>query len=59
MKLRQAFGRLVRRGDDRGVFVVLDSRLPSRMLSAFPPGLEAERCGLVEAIDAVSSFLSD
>ena len=59
MKLRQAFGRLVRRGEDRGVFVVLDSRLPSRMLSAFPPGLEAERCGLVEAIDAVSSFLSD
>ena len=58
MKLRQAFGRLVRRGDDRGVFVVLDSRLPSRMLSAFPPGLEAERCGLVEAIDTVSSFLS-
>ena len=59
MKLRQAFGRLVRRGDDRGVFVVLDSRLPSRMLSAFPQGLEAERCGLAHAIDTVSSFLSD
>jgi len=58
MKLRQAFGRLVRRGDDRGVFVVLDNRLPSRLLSAFPPGVVAERCGLAEAVKTVSSFLS-
>ena len=58
MKLRQAFGRLVRRGDDCGVFVVLDNRLPSRLLSAFPPGVVAERCGLAEAVKTVSSFLS-
>ncbi|MCE2517533.1 MAG: ATP-dependent DNA helicase [Alphaproteobacteria bacterium] len=59
MKLRQAFGRLVRRGDDRGVFVVLDSRLPTRMLSAFPPGVEVERCGLADAVRATRGFLRD
>jgi ATP-dependent DNA helicase DinG len=58
MRLRQAFGRLVRRGDDRGVFVVLDSRLPSRMLSAFPVGVEVERCGLAQAVSAVGDFLN-
>ena len=57
MKLRQAFGRLVRRGNDRGVFVVLDSRLPSRMLSAFPPGVSVERIGLAEAIRTTADFL--
>ena len=36
MKLRQAFGRLIRKADDRGVFVMLDSGLPTRLTSAFP-----------------------
>jgi len=57
MKLRQAFGRLVRRGDDRGVFVVLDSRLPSRLLSAFPKGIEVRRCGLADAVAETQRFL--
>jgi ATP-dependent DNA helicase DinG len=57
MKLRQAFGRLVRRGNDRGVFVILDNRLPSRMLSAFPPSVEIERRGLAEVIGIVGDFL--
>ncbi len=57
LKLRQAFGRLVRRADDRGVFVILDSRLPSRLLSAFPSGVEIKRCGLAEAIHDVKEFL--
>src|SRR5256885_1228507 len=34
--LRQAYGRLIRRADDRGVFVILDRAVPSRLLSAFP-----------------------
>ena len=38
LRLRQAFGRLIRRADDRGVFVLLDSRVPSRLFSAFPGG---------------------
>jgi ATP-dependent DNA helicase DinG len=57
LRLRQAFGRLIRRGDDRGVFVVLDSRLASRFCTAFPEGMTVARMGLVEAIDATSRFL--
>lgn len=57
LKLKQAFGRLVRRADDKGVFVLLDSRTPSRLLNAFPPGVSVERCGLAEAVDVVGGFL--
>ena len=57
MKLRQAFGRLVRRRTDRGVFVMLDSRLPTRLTSAFPADVEVQRLGLAEAIPAIRSFL--
>ena len=56
MKLRQAFGRLVRRRTDRGVFVMLDNRLPTRLTSAFPAEVEVQRLGLAEAIPAVRSF---
>ena len=47
-KLRQAFGRLIRRADDRGVFVLL-SPLPSRLYSSFP-GVTPERVTLAEAV---------
>lgn len=57
LRLKQAFGRLVRRADDKGVFVMLDSRTPSRLLNAFPPGVSVERIGLAEAVDAVGGFL--
>ena len=57
LRLKQAYGRLIRRADDRGVFVMLDSRLPSRLLGAFPPGVSIERVGLVEAITSVRDFL--
>ena len=56
-RLRQAFGRLIRRGDDRGVFVVLDPRLATRFCTAFPPGMTVARLGLVEAIEATAGFL--
>ena len=59
LKLRQAFGRLIRRGNDRGVFVMLDSRLPTRMTSAFPPGVEIQRIGLSEAIAQTRIFLGE
>ena len=57
LRLKQAYGRLIRRADDRGVFVMLDSRLPSRLLSAFPAGVSVERMGLKEAIVATRTFL--
>lgn len=56
LRLRQAFGRLIRSASDRGCFVVLDPRLASRFGTAFPDGITIERMGLVEAIEAVSSF---
>ncbi|MEE8173177.1 MAG: helicase C-terminal domain-containing protein, partial [Alphaproteobacteria bacterium] len=59
LKLKQAYGRLVRRADDRGVFVMLDSALPSRLHGAFPPEAPIERVGLAEAIAKVRQFLGD
>ncbi|GEO81714.1 DNA helicase [Pararhodospirillum oryzae] len=53
LRLKQAFGRLVRRAGDRGVFVMLDPRFPSRLGSAFPPGVAIERVGLAEAVAIV------
>jgi len=57
LRLRQAFGRLIRKRDDRGVFVVLDPRLASRFATAFPPGIPLARLGLVDAIERVREFL--
>ena len=56
-RLRQAFGRLIRAGADRGVFVLLDRRTPSRLLSAFPAGVEVSRVGLADAVAATRRFL--
>ncbi len=56
LRLRQAFGRLIRTDKDRGCFVILDPRLASRFATAFPPGVKIERMGLVEAIEAVAGF---
>jgi ATP-dependent DNA helicase DinG len=58
LRLKQAFGRLVRRADDHGVFVLLDPRLPSRLASAFPEGVRPLRVGLKEAIALTREFLS-
>jgi ATP-dependent DNA helicase DinG len=57
LKLAQAYGRLIRREDDRGVFVILDSRMPSRLAGAFPEGVEVQRVGLAEAIAGTAEFL--
>ncbi len=57
LRLRQAFGRLIRTATDRGVFVLLDRRTPSRLLNAFPPGVVVERIGLAEAAHLTTEFL--
>lgn len=56
LKLKQAFGRLIRRQSDQGVFVMLDSRLPSRLYGAFPKDAEVIKCGLHEAVSEIGSF---
>jgi len=58
LRLKQAFGRLVRRADDTGVFVLLDPLMPSRLAGAFPPGVEIQRVGLKEAIEQTREFLA-
>jgi ATP-dependent DNA helicase DinG len=58
LKLRQAFGRLIRRADDKGVFVMLDSGLPSKLHGAFPEGVIVERVGIAEAAKKIRSFLA-
>jgi ATP-dependent DNA helicase DinG len=57
LRLRQAFGRLIRNATDRGVFLLLDRQTPTRLLTAFPPGVEVRRVGLAEAAAAARAFL--
>jgi len=57
LRLRQAYGRLIRRADDRGVFVVLDRAVPSRLLAAFPDGVPIARVPLAYAAEATAHFL--
>ena len=52
-KLAQAFGRLIRRQGDRGLFVILSSALPSRLLTAFPPEVAVSRVTLDVALERV------
>lgn len=57
LRLKQAFGRLIRRADDRGVFICLDSMFPSRLLNAFPDNVLIERIGIAEAVQKTRFFL--
>lgn len=52
-RLAQAFGRLIRRADDRGVFVILSAAVPSRLLTCFPDGTLVQRTTLDGAIARV------
>jgi ATP-dependent DNA helicase DinG len=58
-RLAQAFGRLIRRADDRGTFVLIGPAVPSRLLAAFPPGTPIDRLGLDEAIAVVAAAHQD
>lgn len=57
-RLAQGFGRLIRRAGDRGLFVLLSSATPSRLLDAFPPGVPVSRIPLEEAVARVQDRLS-
>jgi ATP-dependent DNA helicase DinG len=57
-RLAQAFGRLIRRQGDCGVFVILSAAMPSRLLKAFPPGVPIHRLPLDEAIMRVEQRLA-
>lgn len=57
LRLKQAFGRLIRSETDRGVFVILDGACPTRLLTGLPPQIPAIRCGLKEAVEETRRFL--
>ena len=57
-RISQAFGRLIRRADDKGVFVMLDPAAPTRLFAGLPAGVTVRRVGLVEAIEEVAGFLN-
>lgn len=57
-RLAQAFGRLIRSKNDHGMFVVLSSAFPSRLLSAFPAGTPVTRLTLDEALQRVAASVS-
>lgn len=57
LRLRQAFGRLIRRASDRGVFVLLDRQAPTRLMSDFPAGVVVQRLGLAQAVSETAAFL--
>ncbi|MGH1402782.1 MAG: ATP-dependent DNA helicase [Alphaproteobacteria bacterium] len=56
-KIKQAFGRLIRHGNDTGVFVMLDSGFPSRLHSAFPDDVEVIKTGLSDICQEIRDFL--
>ncbi len=54
-RMAQAFGRLIRTQGDKGHFVLLSSAVPSRLLTAFPPGTPIRRVTLDEAVSTIQS----
>lgn len=57
LKLKQAYGRLIRSESDKGVFVMLDSGFPTRLCDAFPDGIDIQRIVLKDAVKEIKSFL--
>ncbi|WP_380872899.1 DNA helicase [Sphingomonas sp. DBB INV C78] len=55
-RLAQAFGRLIRRADDRGAFVLLSAATPTRLLDAFPAGVPVRRLTLDDAVARVAEI---
>jgi ATP-dependent DNA helicase DinG len=59
LRLKQAFGRLIRSQSDKGCFVILEPATPSRLLGTLPPETPVKRCGLAETIADVRNFLHE
>lgn len=58
LRLHQAFGRLIRREKDYGLFVLLDRRFSSRFAASFPVGTPIERVGLEQALEKAHAFFA-
>ncbi len=58
LKLRQAFGRIIRRDEDRGIFILLQSAVPSKFLLAFPKEIEVQKISLEEIVSNIKIFFN-
>ena len=59
LKMKQAFGRLIRKFDDKGIFILLDSAVPSKFLNAFPLNSEViKNVNENDAIKIVKDFFN-
>jgi ATP-dependent DNA helicase DinG len=54
-RLAQAFGRLIRRQQDCGQFVLMSPACPTRLLTAFPVGTPIHRVTLDQAVERVKN----
>jgi ATP-dependent DNA helicase DinG len=59
LRLKQAFGRLIRAQTDKGCFVILEGATPTRLLSAFPPDTPVLRGGLAQTLAEIRGFLGE
>ncbi len=53
-KLEQGYGRLIRKHDDKGIFVILERATPSALLTAFPKDVPVQRISLSHAIKLIN-----
>lgn len=58
LRLRQTFGRLIRSIHDKGVFVILESSLPSDLRAAFPNDVVIQQCNLNDACMFITEFFN-
>jgi len=58
LRLKQAFGRLIRSQSDKGCFVILEPATPSRLMTAFPPEAPVRRGSLADAVAQIRTFLA-
>jgi ATP-dependent DNA helicase DinG len=57
LKLKQAYGRLIRSASDKGVFIMLDNALPTRLCDAFPKDVKIQRQSLSQTCADIKDFL--
>ncbi|MCG8624772.1 MAG: ATP-dependent DNA helicase, partial [Proteobacteria bacterium] len=58
MRLRQAFGRLIRHEDDRGIFVMLNPQM-AKFRDAFPPEIKIVTASIDAVEGKVKNFFAD
>ena len=56
LKLRQAFGRLIRSENDKGIFIILDNRYQKKFNSMLPDGIIPQRKTLNETVNITQDF---